>query len=163
MAISWFNGDIPQLHTMMSDARAALDNTEWIIKNKHSASSTGTQQPCNMSPVFFLLKYLQAQTTAQNDTTVGLADTIHNLFVFQLRSGGLNLDRNPQKKSILVDFMCCLPEMAEKKRQRRISLLLLLRLELRTRRPTSFLFSIICQEPASVGFLPQRKLTCIGS
>ena len=113
--ISWFDGDIPQLQTMMFEAREALDNSKCIIRNKHTVSSAGTQQPYNMSPVFYLLKDLQERTTAWNDIAVGLADTIRNIFVFQLCTGGLNLGSSPQKKNILIDFLCYLPEMADQK------------------------------------------------
>ena len=105
-AISWFDGNIPHLQTMMFEAREALDNSECIIRNKHTVSSAGTQQPYNMSPVFYLLKDLQERTTAWNDISVGLADTIHNIFAFQLRTGGLNLGSSPQKKKIFIDFLC---------------------------------------------------------
>ena len=86
--ISWFDGDIPQLQTMMFKAREALDKSECIIQNKHLVPSTVTQQPCDLSPVFRLLKYLHAQTTARNDTIVGVVNTIHDLFAFQLSSSG---------------------------------------------------------------------------
>ena len=66
-AISWFDDDIPQLQTMIFEACKALDNSECIIWNKHLVSLAGTQQPCDMSPVFCLLKNLQEQTTARND------------------------------------------------------------------------------------------------
>ena len=111
--VSWFDGDIPQLHTMLFMACEALENTKCILWNKKSASLTGTQQPCDLSTVFHLLKALQERTIAWNDTEIGLAETIRNLFAFQLRANGLNLDRNPLKKKILIYFLCCLPEMAE--------------------------------------------------
>ena len=97
-AVSWFDGDIPQLQTMLYEAREAIDAAERIIRNKHSAAATGTQQPCDLSPVFRLLKYIQSRATAVGDTAVGLVDTIDELFKYQLRAGGLNLDGNPRKK-----------------------------------------------------------------
>ena len=47
--------------------------------------------------------------------------------------------------------------------QIRISFILLLRLELPTRRPTSSLFLIVWRGPASIGFISQRTLACLGS
>ena len=113
-SISLFDGDNPQIQNMLFEAHEELDNAECIIRNKHLASSMGTQQPCDLSPVFRLLKVLQTRTTSWNDTTVGLAETVHDLFEFQLRAGGLNLDSNPLKKKDSIDFLCCLPKMAEK-------------------------------------------------
>jgi len=113
-AVSWFDGDIPQLQTMLYEAREALDVTESIIRNKHAAAATGTQQPCDLSPVFRLLKFIQKRLTATEDTCIGLKNILYNLFKFNLRARGLNLDGNPRKKKALIDFLLCLPEMLEK-------------------------------------------------
>jgi hypothetical protein len=113
-AVSWFDGDIPQLQTMLFEAREALDLSLSIIRNKHAASATGTQQPCDLSPVFRLLKCLQAKTTASEDhISTKLVETIRELFQHTLRLGGLNFDGNARRKKSLMDFLCCLPEMAE--------------------------------------------------
>ena len=99
---------------MVYAAREALDVGESIIRNKHAAAATGTQQPCDLTPVFRLLKYTQKRTTAKDDTCVGLRNILYNLFKFDLRARGLNLDGNPRKKKALVDFLLCLPEILEK-------------------------------------------------
>ena len=96
-AISWFDGDIPQLQTMLFEAREAIDIAERILRNKHSAAATGTQQPCDLSPVFRLLKFMQARATAKDVVTTGLCNTIDELFAHDLCRCGLNLDRNPRK------------------------------------------------------------------
>mmetsp|Transcript_11132 Transcript_11132/g.23782 ORF Transcript_11132/g.23782 Transcript_11132/m.23782 type:complete len:92 (+) Transcript_11132:1069-1344(+) len=57
--VSWSDGDIGQLQTLLFEAREALDDAEKIYRNKHSAVATGTQQPCDLSPVVRLLKHLQ--------------------------------------------------------------------------------------------------------
>ena len=110
-ASSWFDGDIGQLQTMLYEAREALDTAERICRNKHSAAATGTQQPCDLAPVFRILKLLQSKTTAKNDRAVGLAQTLEDLFANALRDGGLTL--NPRKKKALIDFLRCLPENLE--------------------------------------------------
>ncbi|KAL7536826.1 LOW QUALITY PROTEIN: hypothetical protein ACHAXR_007426 [Thalassiosira sp. AJA248-18] len=112
-AVSWFDGDIGQLQTMLFEAREALDLAEQICRNKHSAAATGTQQPCDLSPVFRLLKQLQKKATAKDDTACGLANDIDALFSIHLRSLGLNLDGNRRKKKALIDFLLCLPELLE--------------------------------------------------
>ena len=112
-AVSWFNGDIGQLQTMCFEARQAMDETERICRNKHSAAATGTQQPCDLSPVFRLLRHLQNNSTAVGDNTRGLAQTIDNLFAVLLRRKGLNLNGNRRKKRALIDFLLCLPELLE--------------------------------------------------
>ena len=43
-AISWFDGDIGQLQTIMFEAREVLDEAKRICRNKHSAAATGTRQ-----------------------------------------------------------------------------------------------------------------------
>jgi len=110
-ASSWFDGDIGQLQTMLFEAREALDEYERIVRNKHSAAATGTQQPCDLSPVFRILRRLQNNSTATADTACGLADDIRDLFALHLRTNGLEL--NHRKKKALVDFLLCLPEMLE--------------------------------------------------
>jgi len=51
-ACSWFDRDIGQLQTMIDEAREAMDDAEKTVRNKHSAASTGTQQPCDLVPLF---------------------------------------------------------------------------------------------------------------
>ena len=85
--------------------------TERICRNKHSAAATGTYQPCDLPPVFHILKMLQQNSTAKNDKAIGLAQTIKDLFAKNLHSSGLNL--NPRKKRVLIDFLCCIPENLE--------------------------------------------------
>ena len=72
-AVSWFDGDIGQLQTMLYEAREALDDAERICRNKHAAAATGTQQPCDLSPVFQLLRQPQKILTARDDNACGLA------------------------------------------------------------------------------------------
>ena len=112
-AISWFDGDITQLQTMLFESRAALDLAEKIVRNKHAAGATGTQQTCDLSPVFWLLKKLELTTTADDDRAVGLSQTIDELFAVTLRNLGLNLDGNPKKKRALMDFLKRLPSMLD--------------------------------------------------
>ena len=50
-AVSWFDGNIGQLQTMLYKAREALDTSERLCRNKHSVAATGTQQPCDLSAV----------------------------------------------------------------------------------------------------------------
>ena len=118
-AASWFDGDIGQLQTMLFEAREALDNAEKICRNKHAAAATGTQQPCDLSPVFKLLKYIQKNTTAKDDMACGLKETLNEYFSNHLRRMGLNLDGNPRKKKSLIDFLLCLPENLEAVLKRR--------------------------------------------
>ncbi len=113
-ACSWFDGDIGQLQTMIDEAREALDEAEKICRNKHSAASTGRQQPADLSPVFKLIKAFQLNATAKDDVACGLSQTIDEYFSTILRAGGLNLDGNPRKKKALIDFLLCLPEMMER-------------------------------------------------
>ena len=97
---------------MLYEERAATDDAERIVRNKHSAAATGTQQPCDLAPIFRILRQLQSMTTAVDDTACGLAEYIKQLFV-DLRGKGLNLDGKRRKKLGLIDFILCIPEMLE--------------------------------------------------
>ena len=112
-SISWSDGDIPQLQTLMFEARQAIDDSLNIIRNKHSAAATGTQQPCDLSPVFRLLKEFSKRITAKNDVaaTIRLPKIINELFSVLLPKLGLNLD--PRKKRALMDFLKCIPRIME--------------------------------------------------
>ena len=72
-----------------------------------------TQQPCNSSPVFCLIKQLQKLSTAKDVTDCGLTQIIDVYFTRHLHSKGLNLDGNLLKKKALVDFIFCLPVILE--------------------------------------------------
>ena len=111
-AVSWFDGDIGQLQTMLYKACEALDISERLCRNKHSAAATGTQQPCDLSAVFRLLRQLQKLTTARDDNACGLAEDIDELFGKHLREKGLNLDGN-RKKRALIDFLLSVTETLE--------------------------------------------------
>ena len=113
-AISWFDGNIPQLQTMLYESREAANLANRIIRNKHAASSTGTQQPCDLSPVFCLRKKYQQRSTAKNDRVSDLRTIVLELFSGkELLDKGLNLNTNRGKKKGLIDFLCCLPEILE--------------------------------------------------
>lgn len=99
---------------MLYEAKEATDEALRIIRNKHSAAATGTQQPCDLSPVFRLLKKLQKITTAKDDVACGLAEVVHEYINVHLRAKGLNLDGNQRKKKAFIDFLLCLPENLEK-------------------------------------------------
>ena len=99
---------------MLFEAREAIDIAKRILWNKHSAAATVTQQPCDLSPVFRLLKFMQARATAKDVVATGLGNTIDELFAHDLRRSGLNLDRNPRRKKALIDYLRCLSEMLEK-------------------------------------------------
>ncbi|KAL9178336.1 hypothetical protein ACHAXT_001764 [Thalassiosira profunda] len=112
-ACCWFDGDIPQLQTMLYEAYEAMDIAENIVRNKHSASATGTQQPCDLSPIFKLLKLVASRTSATQFASLGLDAEIDTLFAETLRAKGLNLDGNLRKKKALMDFLKSLPRIVE--------------------------------------------------
>ena len=112
-AVSWFDGDIlPQLQAMVYESRESADLADQITRNKHAASATGTQQPCDLSPVFRPMKKHQKKNTSKNDRVSGLKKIILELFS-ELRKKGLNLNGNRGKKNGLIDILCCSPEMQE--------------------------------------------------
>ena len=113
-AILWSDGDIAQLQTFLFEAREALDEAERIVRNKHTASSTGTQQPCDLSPVFRLIKAVQARLSGKDTMKKQFIDMIDELFDKQLKEKGLNLDGNPRKKRALIDFLLTVNEMMDK-------------------------------------------------
>jgi len=109
-----FDGDIPQLQTMICEAREATDIALNIIRNKHPAAATGSYQPCDLSPVFRLLKFVASRSTAKNSHAVShLRKNLEEIFSVSLRLKGLNLDHNPRKKKALMDLLLCMPENYE--------------------------------------------------
>ena len=89
---------------MLYESREAEDLADRIIRNKHAASLTGTQQPCGLSPVFRLMKKYQQRNTPKNDQVSGLKQITLNLFS-ELRGKGLNINGNRGKKNGLIDFL----------------------------------------------------------
>ena len=79
-AVSWCDGDIPQLQTILFESREAEDEKKRICRNKHSATATGTQQPADLSPIFRILKKVASMVPAKGDSVVGLATTIQHFF-----------------------------------------------------------------------------------
>ena len=112
-AISWFDGDIEQLRTMMFEAREALDEARRMCRNTHSAAATGTRQPCDVSPVFRVSRKPQSSRTARGDTVVGRADKIRDLLAGELWAKGRTLDGNYRKKRARFDFLASVPELLE--------------------------------------------------
>ena len=98
---------------MIYEAREALEEAKLICRNKHATAATGSQQPCDLSPVFCLLRQLQKMTTTKYDVACGLSEDIHELFAVHLRAKGLNLDENCRKKRALIDFLLSVPELLE--------------------------------------------------
>ena len=98
---------------MVFEAREAVNEAKQICRNKHSAAATGTQQPCDLSPEFRLLRQKQNSMTARGDNSCGLVDDVRELFAGDLRKKGLNLDGNYRKKRALLDFLACIPELLE--------------------------------------------------
>ena len=74
--MSWSDGDIAQLQTLMFEACSALDEAERIIRNKHTAGATGRQQPCNLGPLFRLMKDLARRLSGQDSMAYELIERI---------------------------------------------------------------------------------------
>lgn len=110
-AVSWCDGTIGQLQNILFQSRETEDEKERICRNKQSAAATGTQQLCDLAPIFRILRKTANTVTVKDDIACGLADTIQTLFSTKLRKKGLNLDGNYQNKRALIDFLVCLPEM----------------------------------------------------
>lgn len=56
-ACFWFDGDIDQTQTILFANREAHGKAEKLVCNKHSAVSTGTKKPYNLTPAFRLVTY----------------------------------------------------------------------------------------------------------
>lgn len=109
-AVSWCDGDIPQLSTIIQESQQELDVEGKITSNKHSAARSGTEQPCDLSPVFRIIKALQKVTTAMNDPPLGLKGTFVKLFT-DLKD---ILCLRTMKKNALIDILTCLPGIVTK-------------------------------------------------
>ena len=111
--VSWCDGDIGQLQTMLFESLEAKDETKRNCQNKHSAAATGTQQPADLALIFQVVRQMASSVMAKGDSAVAWSITILTLCSTTLRKQGLNLDGNGQKKKGLIDLLVCNPETHE--------------------------------------------------
>ena len=111
-AVSWCDGDIPQLQTILFESREAEDEKKRICRNKHSAAATDTQQPADLSPIFWILTKVASTVTAKGDSAVGLA-TPHPTLIHRLKKIGSQFGWRLPGKGVLIDYLVCSPEMPE--------------------------------------------------
>ena len=152
-----------KLQTMMFEARRATDVTMIIIRNKHSAAATGTQQPCDLSSVIRLLKEVSERLTTNNDVaaTIGLPKINNEMFKFQLPKQGLNLDA--RKKRALIDFLKCIPRIMEYAMKKEHMQHPFVEAGMTDKETGIFPILIGLLEPVSIGFHASRILESVRS
>jgi len=107
-AVSWCDGDIPQLNAIKSSLELFADNK--IITNKQCAASAGIRQPADLTPVFRIIRQLLPLHTVRNllPERCPAKRKIHEAFQSD-RLAGLKLTHT--KTHALIDFISVLPRI----------------------------------------------------
>lgn len=112
--VAWLDGARAQIKSIVEDLEHHLTNIDNLIHCKHSAGATGVQQPCDLSPIFRILKALERNMVSLCFNVVKPMRyvNIEKCFEEVERTHGLKLKRS--KRKLLLDFMCKLPTMLGK-------------------------------------------------
>jgi hypothetical protein len=108
-AVSWQDGDHAQLAAVTAEDLLEEYKQQRITMCKHNPGRTGVEQPCDLSPIFMLLKALEKTMTCKNKPSP-LKELIKK--VFNDHSHQVKL--KPTHSKALIDFLSCLPEMLQK-------------------------------------------------
>ncbi len=105
-AVSWFDGDNSQVKIITSEEQCGIEKLLALIKNKHSAARTGTEQPVEVTIAFCVLKYLTRVVTVSNTPSAhGLYRDLDAAF----KKHENVLKSKTRKRSVLLDFLATLP------------------------------------------------------
>ena len=110
-AMSWCDGDIPQLKTIKEALELFADNR--VIMNKQSAASSGTCQPCDLAAPFKIIRNLLPTHTVRDlpPERCPMRRKVHKAFQSNELKG---LKLTNTKKNALIDFIAVLPSILSK-------------------------------------------------
>ena len=111
-AVCWCDGANVQLKAITNEQQQIRDKINKIITCKHSASRTSVEQACDCCPVFRSLKAISKSITKENAPHIGLKRVVSTEFKKLDSEGVLNL--NVKKRSAMVDFLACYPDIIMK-------------------------------------------------
>ena len=111
--VSWCDGDLAQVATILEPESLKKYKDLNIVANKQSAARSATEQAADLA------KVSKAQHSIQRVTTATNVDASNHPMKRRVDQGfevmkdeGLNL--NPIKRNALIDFLSCLPETLTK-------------------------------------------------
>ena len=113
-AVSWCDGDLAQIASIIDDDSVSLYNQHLIIANKQNAARSGTEQAADLGKQFKAMKGLEKSVTVSATPLERhpLKRSITKAFSKLQDEGRLYL--KDTKKKALVDFVASYPEMAVK-------------------------------------------------
>ncbi len=107
-AVSWCDGDISNLKTVIDAEGLKFEAEENITSNKHSAAKSAGEQPCDLSKVFLYLKRTQKQVTID---TYAVSWYIRDRIHAALKEHSHELNLRERKLRTLLTFLSTLPRM----------------------------------------------------
>ena len=111
--VSWCDGDIQQIATIVEDETLQKFKSLKIVANKQSAARSATEQAADLAKVFKTQHALQYMTTAANvDPSNHPMKRVIMQGFEEMMDKGLNL--NLIKRKALIDFLSCIPEVLTK-------------------------------------------------
>ena len=111
-AVSWSDGASVQLNAITDEQQQEMDSELKISSNKHSASRTAVEQPCDISPCFRSFRKLANGTSRDDVPAVGLQKKVKIKFA-ELKQKGI-LDLSEKKESALLDFLGSYPSIVSR-------------------------------------------------
>ena len=111
-AVCWIDGAGPQLNATVSQIQLELDKNMKVITNKHSASRTAVEQPCDRGPCFRSFRKISNRVTRDDIPATGLQAKVHSKFIDLHKNGILMLA--PLKSGALIDFIGSYPTIVSK-------------------------------------------------
>ena len=111
-AVCWNDGANVQLNSIVSEEQQIHDEKMKIITNKHSASRTAVEQPCDLCPCFMSFRQISKSITRSDIPAVGLQKKIKDKFLELSEKEELELA--PLKQKALIDFLGCYPSIVSR-------------------------------------------------
>ena len=104
--VSWCDGDIGQITSMLSDKVSNKDKLCKIIRNKHSPKRAGTEAGCDLTNFFKSIKNVAKILTMKNDL-----NTLNSSQASNSIENGSRVNLKKSNKETLVDFCGCTLEI----------------------------------------------------
>ena len=113
-AVSWCDGDLPQIENIVSDDSLQIYEDNLITENKKNSARSGTEQAADLTRTFKMMHKLQRTHTVSNlpYQRHPMKCMIHNALRRLFYDKRLSL--KPTKKNEIIDFISFVPAMTTK-------------------------------------------------
>jgi hypothetical protein len=110
-SVSWCDGDLAQIATIVEEDTMSIYSTEKICVNKQNAARSGTEQAADLTTTFKMLHKLQRKVSLADiySDDHGLKFVVEHGFRNLAAQGKLRL--RPNKTHALVDFISSVPQI----------------------------------------------------